>query len=65
MCKRGHWLDESGIGGSASADVQRMIGSGYNVDRWDQDHVCVKSGKLLPGTDATEKVNQALKRVNQ
>jgi hypothetical protein len=56
---RDHWLDESGFGGSASADLQRMTGSGYNVDRW--DHVCIKSKNLLPGKDVTEKVNQALK----
>ena len=56
---REHWLDESGMGGSASADVERMRGSGYEVDRW--DHVCIKSRKLLPGTDVTEKVKEALK----
>jgi hypothetical protein len=55
---REHWLDESGVGGSASADVERMRGSGYEVDRW--DHVCIKSRKLLPGTDVTEKVKEAL-----
>jgi C-terminal processing protease CtpA/Prc len=58
---REHWLDESGFGGSASGDLERMRGSGYEVDRW--DHVCIKSRKLLPGTEVTEKVNQALKRV--
>jgi hypothetical protein len=56
---RDHWLDESGVGGSASADLQRMTGSGYNVDRW--DHVCIKSKNLLPGKDVTEKVKEALK----
>jgi len=56
-----HWLDESGFGGSASGDLERMRGSGYEADRW--DHVCIKSRRLLPGTDVTEKVNQALKRV--
>jgi hypothetical protein len=55
-----HWLDESGFGGSASGDLERMRGSGYEADRW--DHVCIKSRKLLPGKDVTEKVNQALKR---
>lgn len=60
---REHWLDEGGMGGSASADVERMSGSGYVVNRW--DHVCIKSKNLLPGTDVTEKVNQALKRVSQ
>jgi hypothetical protein len=58
-----HWLDEGGMGGSASADLERMRGSGYQADRW--DHVCIKSRKLLPGTDVTAKVNQALKRLSQ
>jgi hypothetical protein len=57
---RQHWLDEKGFSGSGSADVQRMSGSGYEVDRW--DHVCTKSGNLLPGKNVTEKVNQALKQ---
>jgi len=60
-----HWLDESGIGGSGSADAQRISGSGYVVDRW--PHVCYKEkfaggqGPMLPGSDVTEKVTQALK----
>jgi len=56
---RGHWLDESGMGGSASADVERMRGSGYEVDRW--DHVCIKSKNLLPGKDVTEKIKEAVR----
>jgi hypothetical protein len=56
---REHWLDEGGMGGSGSADVERMRRSGYEVDRW--DHVCTKSRNLLPGTDVTEKVKEALK----
>jgi hypothetical protein len=55
---REHWLDESGVGGSASADVERMRGSGYDVNRW--DHACIKSRNLLPGKDVTEKVDEAL-----
>ncbi len=54
-----HWLDEGGIGGSASNDLERMRGSGYQADRWDR--VCRKSRKLLPGKDVTVTVNQALK----
>jgi hypothetical protein len=63
---RGHWLDEGGFGGSASADVQRTSGSGYSVDRW--SNFCYKEkfmgreGPMLPGSDVTEKVNQALQR---
>jgi hypothetical protein len=57
---RGHWLDEGGMGGSGSSDVERMTGSGYQVNRW--DHVCMKSGKLVPGTDVTDQIGQALKR---
>lgn len=66
---RGHWLDEGGFGGSGSADAQRMGGSGLVVDRW--PGVCSKmkafggQGATLPGTDVTEKVNQALKRLGQ
>jgi len=56
---REHWLDESGMGGSASADVERMRGSGYEVDRW--DHVCIKSKNLLPGKDVTENIKEAVK----
>lgn len=53
---REHWLDENGFGGSS--------------DRW--PGVCQKmkafspgSGDMKPGTDVTEKVNQALKRGSQ
>jgi hypothetical protein len=60
---REHWLDEGGMGGSASADAERMSGGGYAVNRW--DHVCTKSRNLLPGKDVTEKVNEALKRAKQ
>jgi hypothetical protein len=67
---RGHWLDESGVGGSASADFQRDYGGGFEVDRW--RGVCQKAkafsgggGDMKPGTDVTEKVNQALKRSSQ
>jgi hypothetical protein len=66
---RGRWLDEGGFGGSASADLQRMNGGGLVVDRW--QNVCYKTkvfggqGDTLPGTDVTEKVNQALKRLSQ
>ena len=56
---REHWLDESGMGGSGSADVERMRGSGYEVDRW--NGVCIKSKNFLPGRDVTEKVKEALK----
>lgn len=63
---RGHWYDESGFGGANSADIQRMSGSGLVVDRWPV--VCYKEksfgrqGDMLPGTDVTDKVNQALQR---
>ncbi|PYX58182.1 MAG: hypothetical protein DMG76_09945 [Acidobacteria bacterium] len=57
---REHWLDETGFGGSASAEAERMTDSGYNVNRWGR--VCIQSRKLLPGTDVTDKVNQALQR---
>lgn len=59
-----HWLDEGGFGGSASADFQRRYGS-YEVYRW--PGVCYKAkfsggqGAMFPGTDVTDKVNQALK----
>jgi hypothetical protein len=38
---REHWLDEGGMGGSASADVQRDVGSGLVVNRW--PGVCQKN----------------------
>jgi hypothetical protein len=63
---RGHWFDETGFGGANSANIQSMNGSGYSVDRWPR--VCYKAkfsggeGPMLPGTDVTEKVNQALQR---
>ncbi len=66
---RGKWFDEGGVGGSASSDVQRMGGSGLVVDRW--PGVCYKAkfaggqGATFPGTDVTEKVNQALDRENK
>lgn len=67
---RGHWLDESGFGGSSSADFQRDSGSGFEVNRW--PGVCQKmkafspaSGDMKPGTDMTAKANQALKRLSQ
>jgi hypothetical protein len=62
----GHWFDESGIGGSLSANAQRRGGSGLVVDRW--PGICYKmksfgrQGDSLPGADVTEKVNQALDR---
>jgi hypothetical protein len=63
---RGRWLDEGGILGAMAAD---QSGS-YTVDRW--GGVCTKvatpfhpNPKQLPGTDVTEKVNQALKRVKE
>lgn len=63
---RGQWFDENGVGGSASANVQRMGGSGFVVDRWPA--VCYKAksfgrqGPMLPGADVTDKVKQALQR---
>ncbi|MGA9801850.1 MAG: hypothetical protein WBQ46_01250 [Terriglobales bacterium] len=66
----GHWLDESGFGGSASADFQRDFGGGFEVDRW--RGVCQKAkafsasgGDMKPGKDVTDKVNEALKRAKQ
>jgi hypothetical protein len=60
---RGHWLDEGGFGGSGPGT------NGFAVDRW--PGVCFKAkfggghGDTFPGTDVTEKVNQALKRLSQ
>jgi hypothetical protein len=57
---KGHWFDEGGVGGEASRNV-----TGGMTDRWPS--LCEKTkfgswgGPLLPGTDVTEKVNQALK----
>ena len=62
---RGMWMDEGGFGGGMA---EGHSGS-YEVDRW--GGFCQKlraiggpSG-MQPGTDVTEKVNQALKRANQ
>ncbi len=55
---KGRWLDEGGFFGSWD---QQNRGTG-GVDRW--LGVCTKGNfhpKLVPGTDVTEKVNQALK----
>jgi hypothetical protein len=55
---KNHWLDEGGFGGAAMA---HNSGS-YTVDRW--GNICTKGAfhpKLVPGTDVTEKVNEALK----
>jgi hypothetical protein len=66
---KGKWLDEGGALGSNSADLERMKGTGYHVDRW--PNFCYKmkfgggKGPMFPGTDVTEKVNQALKRSSQ
>lgn len=61
---KGRWMDEGGFLGGMAAD---QSGS-YQVDRW--GGYCTKvptpfhpNQKLLPGTDVTEKVNQALRRV--
>jgi hypothetical protein len=57
---KGHWLDEGGMGGAAAA----RISGNYQVDRW--GGICTRGAfhpKLVPGTDMTAKVNQALKRV--
>jgi len=66
---REHWLDEGGFGGLASADVQRNTGSGYSVDRWggpcQKTKAFGRQGDMQPGTDVTEKVNQALKGEKQ
>lgn len=62
---KGKWLDESGALGANSADLERMRGSGYHVDRW--PNFCYKmkfgggQGNMFPGTDVTDKVKQALK----
>ena len=63
--KKGRWLDEGGILGAMAADPS--ISGSYSVDRW--GGYCTKPAtpfhpnpKLLPGTDVTEKVNQALRR---
>ena len=59
---KGRWLDERGFGGGLAT---HNSGS-YEVDRW--GGVCQKvkafggQGDMQPGTDVTEKVNQALKR---
>jgi hypothetical protein len=54
---RGKWLDEGGFLGSM-AQQDRPSGG---VDRW--PGLCTKGfhQKLVPGTDVTDKVNQALK----
>jgi len=55
---KGRWLDEGGFFGSWD---QQNRGTG-GVDRW--LGVCTKGNfhpKLVPGTDVTERVNQALK----
>jgi hypothetical protein len=64
---KGRWLDEGGFLGGMAA---HNSGS-YEVDRWGQGG-CTKpptpfhsNQKLLPGTDVTEKVNQALKAEKQ
>jgi hypothetical protein len=60
--RKGHWLDEGGIGGAFAADIS----GSYQVDRW--GGYCTKPAtpfhpnpKPLAGNDVTEKVNQALK----
>lgn len=54
---KGKWLDEGGYYGAAA--------DGYEVNRWPGHCLKVKfsggDGARLPGTDVTEKVNQALK----
>jgi hypothetical protein len=62
---RGKWMDEGGFGGSASADSERQLGSGLQVNRW--PGFCTKArfageGPIKVGVDLTDKVNQALKR---
>jgi hypothetical protein len=65
--EKGRWLDEGGfLGGMAAADHS----GGYEVDRWGEG--CTNpptpfrpKQKLYPGTDVTEKVNQALKAEKQ
>lgn len=60
---KGRWLDERGFGGAMAADKSGAYGG---VDRW--GGLCQKvkvfggQGDMQPGTDVTEKVNQALKR---
>jgi hypothetical protein len=52
------WLDEGGFAGAMLMENSRTGG----VDRW--QGICTKGtfhAKLVPGTDVTEKVNQALK----
>jgi hypothetical protein len=62
---KGKWLDQGGVLGSNSADLERMKGSGYTADRW--PNYCYKmkafggEGDMFPGTDVTDKVKQALK----
>ena len=63
--RKGRWLDEGGILGAMAADPK--ISGSYSVDRWGGP--CTNpptpfhpNPKLLPGTDVTEKVNQALRR---
>ena len=59
---KGRWLDERGFGGGLAV---HNSGS-YEVDRW--GGFCQKlkafgrQGDMQPGTDVTERVNQALKR---
>jgi hypothetical protein len=75
LTSKGQWFDETGFGGSASADFERHFGGGYEVDRWrvrlrdssgHKTGVCQKKpGEMQPGTDVTEKVNQALKGEKQ
>lgn len=61
---KGKWLDETGALGDNSANLERMKGTGYHVDRW--PNFCYKmkfgggQGEMKPGTDVTEKVKQAL-----
>jgi hypothetical protein len=59
---KGRWLDERGFGGGLAA---HNSGS-YEVDRWGGFCQKIKAlgrqGDMQPGTDVTERVNQALKR---
>jgi hypothetical protein len=75
LTSKGQWFDETGFGGSASADFQRHFNGGYQVDRWQvrvrdssghRDGVCQKRREeMQPGKDVTEKVNNALKAEKQ
>jgi hypothetical protein len=56
---KARWLDEGGFAGAFLQEHQHV---GGGVDRW--DGYCEKGTfhkKLVPGTDVTEKVKQALK----